>query len=46
MRAGVYGTSKFPNELLDDLVIENGKNVNEVRFKNRFIWLQDTLDKT
>ena len=45
LRAGVYGTSKFPNELLDDLVIENGKNVNEVRFKNRFIWLQDTLDK-
>ncbi len=45
LRAGIYGTSKFPNELLDDLVIENGKNANEVRFKNRFIWVQETLDK-
>ena len=44
-KAGIYGTSKFPNELLDDLVVENGKNVNEVRFKNRFIWVQETLDK-
>ena len=45
LNAGVYGTSKFPNELLDDLVIENGRNLNEVRFKNRFIWVQETLDK-
>lgn len=42
---GVYGTKKFPNELLDDLIIENGINANEVRFKNKFIWIQDTLDK-
>ncbi len=45
LKAGIYGTSKFPNELLDDLFIVNGKNENEVRFKNRFIWVQDTLDK-
>lgn len=45
LRAGIYGTNKFPNELLDDLVIEKGKNANEVRFKNRFIWVQETLDK-
>lgn len=35
---GVYGTEKFPNELLDDLVVKNGLNANDVRFKNKFIW--------
>lgn len=44
IKAGVYGTDKFPNELLDDLVIREGKNSNLVRFKNRFIWVQETLD--
>lgn len=43
--AGIYGTSKFPNELLDDIVVKNGKNANSVRFKNRFIWVQETLDE-
>ena len=42
---GIYGTSKFPNELLDDIVVKNGKNSNSVRFKNRFIWIQETLDE-
>ncbi|MDD4069271.1 MAG: site-specific DNA-methyltransferase [Candidatus Izemoplasmatales bacterium] len=42
---GVYGTKKFPNELLDDLIIEDGTNKNEVTFKNKFIWIQETLDK-
>lgn len=41
---GVYGTEKFPNELLDDLVVKNGLNANDVRFKNKFIWTQDTLN--
>lgn len=45
IEAGVYGTKKFPNELLDDLIIQNGKNTNLVRFKNRFIWVQETLNK-
>lgn len=45
IKAGVYGTEKFPNELLDDIVIVNGKNSNPVRFKNRFIWVQETLDE-
>lgn len=40
---GVYGTKKFPNELLNDLIIEGGTNLNEVSFSNRFIWLQNTL---
>ena len=43
VKAGVYGTTKFPNELLNDLIIENGVNKNEVKFRNRFIWVQDTL---
>ena len=45
LKAGTYGTNKFPNEMLNDLVISNGKNTNEVRFKNRFIWVQETLNK-
>lgn len=42
--AGTYGTDKFPNELLDDIIVVNGKNSNTVRFNNRFIWVQSTLD--
>ena len=45
IKAGIYGTEKFPNELLDDLIIVNGKNSNPVRFNNRFIWIQDTLNE-
>ncbi|MGM9797004.1 MAG: site-specific DNA-methyltransferase [Parabacteroides sp.] len=45
VRSGVYGTTKYPNELLNDLIIENGKNTNEVSFRNRFIWLQNTLNE-
>lgn len=45
IKAGIYGTDKFPNELLDDIIIKNGKNSNPVRFKNRFIWVQETLDE-
>lgn len=43
--AGVYGTDKFPNEILDDIIVRNSKNSNPVRFKNRFIWIQETLDE-
>ncbi len=43
--AGTYGTTKYPNKLLNDLVVVNGTNDNEVKFENRFIWLQDKLDK-
>jgi adenine-specific DNA-methyltransferase len=43
-KKGLYGTEKFPNDLLDDLIIEDGKNSNEVRFNNRFIWTQETLN--
>lgn len=43
--AGVYGTLKFPNELLNEMVINNGVNENDVVFRNRFIWLQDKLNE-
>ena len=45
VKAGTYGTTKFPNELLNDLVVENGVNKNSVTFRNRFIWIQSTLEE-
>lgn len=42
---GIYGTDKFQNELLDDLIIKNGVNLNDVRFSNKFIWVQATLEE-
>lgn len=42
---GTYGTAKFPNELLNDMIVKHGKNDNDVTFRNRFIWLQTTLDE-
>lgn len=42
--SGVYGTTKFPNRLLNDMIVVNGTNSNEVSFENRFIWVQDKLD--
>ena len=45
IKAGVYGTEKFPNKLLNDLIIEEGTNKNEASFENRFIWIQDTLNE-
>ena len=43
IKKGMYGTEKFPNELIEDLIIKNGLNENEAIFKNRFIWTQETL---
>lgn len=40
---GVYGTKKFPNKLLNDAIVKNGKNENEISFENRFIWVQEKL---
>lgn len=45
VKAWVYGTEKFPNVLINDLIIENGTNANDVSFENRFIWKQETLDE-
>lgn len=44
-KAGVYGTDKFPNELINDIIIQGGINVNEVSFKNKFIWVQEKLNE-
>jgi len=44
-KVGIYGTEKFPNELLSDMVIEKGTNQNEAIFKNKFVWLQSKLDE-
>ncbi len=44
VNAGVYGTKKYPNKLLNDMHVANGKNANEVTFENRFIWIQTTLE--
>ena len=46
IKAGIYGTEKFPNELKNDLIVKDGTNANEVKFVNRFIWTQDKLDET
>lgn len=45
IKEGLYGTEKFPNRLLNDLIIENGKNKNKAIFENKFIWTQDTLNE-
>ena len=45
VKKGIYGTKKFPNELLNDLIIKDGTNENEVTFRNKFIWTQEKLEK-
>jgi len=44
VNAGTYGTDKYPNTLLNDLIIENKKNKNTVTFENRFTWTQGKLE--
>lgn len=44
IHAGIYGTTKFPNELLEDVAIKEHTNLNEISFKNRFIWTQAKLE--
>lgn len=43
--AGTYGTKKYPNVLLEDLIIKNNTNVNAARFENRFTWEQKKLEE-
>jgi len=42
---GIYGTDKYPNELLNNIIVENGKNLNVATFKNKFIWKQEKLNE-
>ena len=44
VKAGVYGTEAYPNELLNDLTIKDGVNANKVSFSNKFRWQQSKLD--
>lgn len=45
IKAGIYGTEKYPNKLLNDIVIKNFKNENEIIFENKFIWTQPKLNE-
>lgn len=45
IKAGTYGTDKYPNKLLNDLIIKDYKNKNEAIFENRFIWTQEKLNE-
>ena len=45
IKKGTYGTDKFPNTLLFDLEIRDGRNVSEACFENKFIWTQKTLQE-
>ncbi|MGM9864834.1 MAG: site-specific DNA-methyltransferase [Muribaculaceae bacterium] len=40
---GIYGTEAYPNILHNDLIVEDGVNVNEVTFENKFRWDQNYL---
>lgn len=42
---GIYGTPKYPNELLNKISVENYTNSSEVIFKNRFVWTQPKLEE-
>ena len=44
-KADTYGTEKYPNILLNDLIIDNGTNLNTVTFKNKFVWTQQKLNE-
>ncbi len=44
-KPGIYGTSKYPNELLETIEVENFTNKTEVIFKNRFVWTQPKLEE-
>ena len=44
IKAGVYGTEAYPNELLNDLTIKDGVKANKVSFSNKFRWQQSKLD--
>ena len=43
IKKGTYGTDKYPNILLNDLIVENNTNKNTVELENKFIWVQDKL---
>jgi adenine-specific DNA-methyltransferase len=44
-KKGVYGDNVNPVELLNDVVFENGYNLNEFEVKAPFTWTQDFFDE-
>lgn len=44
-KAGLYGTSAYEIELLEDTEVRNGFFVKPVKLKGRFKWGQDNLDR-
>lgn len=44
-KPGIYGTTKYPNELLKTFEVENFTNKSEVIFRNRFVWTQPKLEE-
>jgi len=44
IKAGIYGTKKFPNRLVNDVIIAHGVNENVAIFENRFVWTQSKLE--
>jgi adenine-specific DNA-methyltransferase len=45
IESGIYGTDKFPNELLNTITFKDGKNSEIAIFRNRFIWTQEKLNE-
>lgn len=44
-KSGIYGTSTNEVELLEDVVVQNGKFLNDLKLKSNFIWEQDYLEE-
>ena len=44
-KIGIYGTEKYPNELINELIIKDGRNLTEATFQNRFTWTQPKLNE-
>ena len=42
---GIYGTERYPNKLIGNLIVKDGTNENQVTFENKFIWLQQKLEE-
>ncbi len=44
-KPAIYGTETYPNRLINELIVENGKNKDEVSFENKFRWTQKKLNE-
>ena len=44
LKKGIYGNDPLTVELLEDLIIENGKPINDFTLRGRFKWSQDKIN--